>query len=310
MRFAQCVRALMAVAAMGMLLTGAGWARTSGQAQGSGTPVPAKQESPSTDDQRTFRAMVAEVKRDIQDRKFDQARAAAKKAKAFAGSRSLGAEAIAEADKLPGAIDAAEEKIFNDAKAKAGSSDRHELVAAKKVFDLLAAGSGRHAAESRKLSAQVAERIKMLAGALVEPRRTPEPGAIPNIPRPEEQTKGPRVVCAVSPVVHQDWKAAVKPEMEIGQAYLDEPVELKAGENCGLDEGLMQSAAGGEFRLLVSIEPQGTVADCILVMGDVAIGANVQAAARRGWQFTPPKVHGTAVSTQVVVAVRIRQKQS
>lgn len=59
----------------------------------------------------------------------------------------------------------AEDYRFHLAKGQAQSSDKSTLLKARRALDLLASGGGRHAAEARKLSTQVAGKIKAIAEA-------------------------------------------------------------------------------------------------------------------------------------------------
>jgi len=110
------------------------------------------------------------------------------------------------------------------------------------------------------------------------------------------------VTCSVVQPTHQKWTAPMKPGQEMGQAFLDTNLEVKAGANCGLPTDSLQR---GEWRLLVSIDTSGAVTDATILVGDPGVGAKMVSGAKSAWRFEGPKANGQSVKTKAAVTIRV-----
>jgi TonB family protein len=93
----------------------------------------------------------------------------------------------------------------------------------------------------------------------------------------------------------------------MGQKFIDGGVVLQSasGANCGLPGSAFQGAAeNSQVMILVTIDQNGRVTNGRVLTGKADVAQSVLQAAQQNWQFNPPKVNGTVVTTTASVTVK------
>ena len=111
--------------------------------------------------------------------------------------------------------------------------------------------------------------------------------------------------CSVGQVAPQKWSGPVNAGQNMNQSFLDAPLVLTAGANCGFSADVLASAPKGEWHLLVDIDTNGAVTGGRLLTGAASMGAPAVAVAQKSWHFNAPTVRKTGVRTSAEVIVRI-----
>ena len=234
---------------------------------------------------------------------------------------------------------------FAQAQSQANSTDEGTLISAKATLDAIAKAGGRHADQASTLSKQFGTKIEAMkaekeraavaaAAADRKAKVTQITGEVHQLESAHDfaaaraklselQSLGENTnalsselesaeksyvasqhtaSCAVAGVTHQKYSAPVKPGQDMGQPFLDTDLKLSPGANCGLPAAQLTK---GEWRLLVSIDTNGSVADATLLTGDPSVGAKIISQAKSSWHFDAPKANGQPVKTKVAVVVRV-----
>lgn len=98
------------------------------------------------------------------------------------------------------------------------------------------------------------------------------------------------------------WKGSLTPGQKVGEAYVDGGVKLQ-GHPLPMDLVAQAAQKNSQFRLLLSIDPQGHVSGGRLLSGDPSLGQSLLTAAEKSWQFAPPRVNATPVATSATFDV-------
>jgi hypothetical protein len=111
--------------------------------------------------------------------------------------------------------------------------------------------------------------------------------------------------CSVGQVAPQKWSGPVNAGQNMNQSFLDAPLVLTAGANCGFSADALAGAPKGEWHLLVDVDTNGAVTGGRLLTGAASMGEPAIAVAKKSWHFNAPTVRKTGVRTSAEVIVRI-----
>jgi predicted Ser/Thr protein kinase len=101
---------------------------------------------------------------------------------------------------------------------------------------------------------------------------------------------------------HAAWNGSLTAGQKVSQAYVEGGVKLKS-HPLPLDFVREATEKNGQFRMLLSIDTEGHVSAAQLISGDASLGQALLQAVERDWQFAPPRVNNTPVSTSAQVGV-------
>ncbi len=113
--------------------------------------------------------------------------------------------------------------------------------------------------------------------------------------------------CTVGQKAHQSYDRPLSAGSDVGQAFLDAPLALNAGTNCGLALSVLQTLPkNGQVMILVNIDSTGAVLGGQALSGETGPAQAVLQAAKQSWKFNPPKVNNTPVKTSAAVTVHFK----
>jgi TonB family protein len=116
-----------------------------------------------------------------------------------------------------------------------------------------------------------------------------------------------RVSCTVLPVTAARYDRPVRGGSPMGQKFIDGGVVLQSASrgSCGLPASLFQGRGeNNQVMIMVNIDQNGRVSGGRVLTGQADMGQSILQAAQQSWQFNPPKVNGTAVTTTASVTVK------
>jgi hypothetical protein len=240
------------------------------------------QQKAAADRQQQIASVEGQIQQDLRRENFQAARQKVTQIQQLGGSPG----------NVTGQIDRAERQKFSQlesqfTRAKGNKDGLEQLVP---EFRKLQQSGGPLVAQARDyINNRIPAAIRDLAAAAKPP------------PTPSLR----QVSCTVQPVTSARWDRPVSAGQNIGQKFIDGGVKLNSAANCGLAANLTQNASeGSQVMIFVQIDENGRVAGGRHLSGDAGVGNAVVAAAQQSWQFSPPKVNGTAVKTSAAVTVK------
>jgi serine/threonine protein kinase/outer membrane biosynthesis protein TonB len=199
-------------------------------------------------------------------------------------------------------IDRAEQEKFSGLEGRFRSAQQAKNTSAleglRGEFRKLAEAGGPVASRARAYADnQIPQAISDIEAAARQPVPTPAP------PTPSIR----RVSCEVMPVTPGKYDRPVRSGSPMGQKFIDGGVNLQnsSSPTCGLPASVFQGAGENqEVLVMVNIDTNGRVTGGRHLSGNAATGKSVLDAASQSWQFSPPKVNGTPVTTTASVRIR------
>lgn len=113
--------------------------------------------------------------------------------------------------------------------------------------------------------------------------------------------------CTVGQKAHQAYDRPLSAGSDVGQGFLDAPLALNAGTNCGLATAFLQTMAkNSQIAILVNIDGNGAVVGGRGLPDDTPATQALIQAARQTWKFNSPKVNNISVKTSAAVTVHFK----